>query len=972
MVDYLPPSSLTNVPEGVTKHREPAEAATEHLEHSKQGDPQGEADATTKHPVCADAVKEPEEPEPVAKEPEQSKQHSPEAETGATKHPEPADTVEEPEAVAKEHLEHPEQSDPEAQADITKHPELADAVKESEEPEPVAKEPEQSKQHSPKAETGATKHPEPADTVEEPEPVAKEHLEHAKQSDPEAQPDTTKHPEPAGAVEEPEEPEPVAKEPEQSNQHSLEAQAGATKHPAPAEAVGEPEPVAKEHLEHAKQSEPEAPADTTKHPEPAGAVEAPEEPEPVAKEPEQSNQHSLEAQAGATKHPEPADVVGDPEPVAKEHLEHAKQSEPEAPADTTKHPEPADAVEEPEEPDPVAKEQEQCNQHSLEAHAGATKHPEPADAVGEPEPVGKEHLEHAKQSDPESGADITKHPELADAVKESEEPEPVAKEPEQSNQHSLEAQAGATKHPAPAEAVEEPEAVTKEHLEHPEQSDPEAQADITKHPELADAAKEPLEQGDPEAEADATKHPEPADAVEEPEPAAKAHLFNSKQDNPATKPSLQHAAIKKELVVKKEPPLEKVKEERSASPLRGPTRLGGVADARKQVEVAQAALQAAIAQEQAEQAEKDHNTDSSDVEVVSVTMPLNRPPRPVLVKRESSPPSPAVPRSICRVDVSCQRKRRQAAQLLEHRQKRACATPAQPQVEQEQQEPASNHTSVKMESPGPRPKRRRLRKAAELEEAELVTSSVAEHAEASEALPADQAQHVQAEAEALLDSDKDGEVMCLMLAETAWQGAQQNETFPILKAYDLRAVPAKLHVLVSSKIGFSFVGTVEVVESRRVRRASHITDPTDKKCWIGRLREGKPVYQWDLAHACALDTPRNIKFASTKWRNRHFWCQQKQLLDGVDVNVPAPSLHQTAGFFMQLLDQNRYAKLQNTAFMLNGYTLRLGTACSGTDICVTAVRSLLAAMNAEFQAPLCFHTVKTCYNGCVILSILNC
>ena len=112
------------------------------------------------------------------------------------------------------------------------------------------------------------------------------------------------------------------------------------------------------------------------------------------------------------------------------------------------------------------------------------------------------------------------------------------------------------------------------------------------------------------------------------------------------------------------------------------------------------------------------------------------------------------------------------------------------------------------------------------------------------------------------------------------------------------------------------------------------------------------MYAWHIAQVIEVDRIK-VRFTGNngKHRNRHFLCPMSSLLSGLDIPPPRPSLNSTCSFFMKLLSPKDYQRLQSTALELDGVTVRLGTACSGSDICVVAVQSVLRMLNHEFDVP---------------------
>ena len=115
------------------------------------------------------------------------------------------------------------------------------------------------------------------------------------------------------------------------------------------------------------------------------------------------------------------------------------------------------------------------------------------------------------------------------------------------------------------------------------------------------------------------------------------------------------------------------------------------------------------------------------------------------------------------------------------------------------------------------------------------------------------------------------------------------------------------------------------------------------------MRNGLACCWWSLQDVSKTgDIP--VRVTKMKFRNRHFTMPASMLEHGIVVDPPSqPSLFHTAEYFINLLSPDDYKKLGSTARALHGRTVRVGTTCSGCDIGVTAVKSILKKINRAFQ-----------------------
>ena len=137
-----------------------------------------------------------------------------------------------------------------------------------------------------------------------------------------------------------------------------------------------------------------------------------------------------------------------------------------------------------------------------------------------------------------------------------------------------------------------------------------------------------------------------------------------------------------------------------------------------------------------------------------------------------------------------------------------------------------------------------------------------------------------------------------------------------------------------------------------------------------RLRNGLSCYLWSLSEVTQIE-PIPIRVTRLRFRNRHFTMPITALKSGIDIEPPREqSLYSASWFFLKLLQQDEYKLLQRTAQALNGRKVRVGTTCSGCDVGVTCVKSVIKMMNREFRVS-CLQVVrKTCIHTVTFSHVL--
>ena len=199
------------------------------------------------------------------------------------------------------------------------------------------------------------------------------------------------------------------------------------------------------------------------------------------------------------------------------------------------------------------------------------------------------------------------------------------------------------------------------------------------------------------------------------------------------------------------------------------------------------------------------------------------------------------------------------------------------------------------------------------------------------------------------------QIPCIMLQDEQWQRLLSNKTDCLIRTYPLKESAEKCFevlTLNAATTGCLHVGRVEVSNVAQVTRKNQLDKhvQAEKRMLMARMDAKKEVFSWKVSTVNVLSTPTNVRFTTNKFRPKHFYCSKADLADGILWQVPRPSLYETPKFFMKLLSSKRYNCLAATAKALDKKSLRVGTACSGTDICVVGIKALISQINKEFNA----------------------
>ena len=226
-------------------------------------------------------------------------------------------------------------------------------------------------------------------------------------------------------------------------------------------------------------------------------------------------------------------------------------------------------------------------------------------------------------------------------------------------------------------------------------------------------------------------------------------------------------------------------------------------------------------------------------------------------------------------------------------------------------------------------------------------------------------------------------VQCIMLSESAWDKLKANGSGTILRSYALSKLPQRFYVIVSLQSGNTnaHVGQIEVSSVDTLNRAYHLQkhdcNIQETMFWSDRFKQGKWAYAWSVSKVRTKLEHGIVKFPTSKFRNRHFQCEKFKLDQGAAaMDVPKPSLFSTPAWFLKLLPPDRYGHLRSVAEHLDGTNVYVGTACSGSEVCITAIQGLLDKMNEEFGAtrpPVCYIYIYMKYRyTCICLYLFRC
>ena len=135
-------------------------------------------------------------------------------------------------------------------------------------------------------------------------------------------------------------------------------------------------------------------------------------------------------------------------------------------------------------------------------------------------------------------------------------------------------------------------------------------------------------------------------------------------------------------------------------------------------------------------------------------------------------------------------------------------------------------------------------------------------------------------------------------------------------------------------------------ELRKLRCFKDAT-PDLRTLWKNRvLHEEKQLYVWKIVGIELFDKPLYLHGCRFP---KHCRIDLKNLKPAVDVELPGLDLQETALYFLNRLGEQDLQRLQDTMQHLDNCVIRVGTACSGTDIAVSVLKSTMAAFSKHFN-----------------------
>lgn len=194
----------------------------------------------------------------------------------------------------------------------------------------------------------------------------------------------------------------------------------------------------------------------------------------------------------------------------------------------------------------------------------------------------------------------------------------------------------------------------------------------------------------------------------------------------------------------------------------------------------------------------------------------------------------------------------------------------------------------------------------------------------------------------------DATVTCITLFENEWD-AMLKGCSCLLRPFCSRET--RLCALVQYRSGFSWVGILTLKSCEEYKAAN---TSMRESCFevYGRtglqlFKKAKNLFFWQLKEITILEEKSQLAWIDRSFKNRTFSLPVSRLHPTYLPHPASPDLGDTCSYFLELCDEHFQHKIVKQVRELSGRRIRVATACSGSDICITVIRQTLQRMNAS-------------------------
>ena len=198
-------------------------------------------------------------------------------------------------------------------------------------------------------------------------------------------------------------------------------------------------------------------------------------------------------------------------------------------------------------------------------------------------------------------------------------------------------------------------------------------------------------------------------------------------------------------------------------------------------------------------------------------------------------------------------------------------------------------------------------------------------------------------------------VTCVLLQEHEWNyiySSEGSEGTAILRPF--RVNVEKVAIIVRRESGHFLVGEISLGEPTKIENVRGLKGCKNmySSDQLESIKKQKNIWKWRLKGLGWHDPPTALRFLdeAPKYKNRPFRLKQEDLQPAtLNASVPTQlNFSSTARFFVEQLDSSCRRELADRIGQLASKRacIRIGTTCSGTDVCVSVLKETIRQFNS--------------------------